>query len=128
MEIFKHWTLFGVHIYVSSIRMKRRRSVDEKLRNKNKTLRRYKNILYAEQEGCCGDCGKFAPVDGLEIHHIIGVSEAPGLMLKKRNMVLLCPSCHRERHRRDAGGTDSRGGKPRGADSSEKGGSDGELQ
>ena len=128
MEVFKQWKAFGLYFYVSSIRMKRCRSVDEKLRNKNKTLRRYKKILYAEQEGCCGDCGKFVPEDGLEIHHIIGVSEAPGLMLKKRNLVLLCPSCHAECHRRDAGVTGSRGGKPRGADSSGKGGSDGELQ
>ena len=98
MEIFKQWTLFGVHIYVSSIRMKRRRSVDEKLRNKNKTLRKYKKMLYAEQDGCCGDCGAFFTEGGLEIHHIVGVSEAPNLMLAKRNMVLLCPRCHSERH------------------------------
>lgn len=101
MEVFKQWKAFGLYFYVSSIRMKRRRSVDEKLRNKNKTLRKYKKILYAEQDGCCADCGEFVPEDGLEIHHIVGVSKAPNLMLAKRNMVLLCPACHFARHQAD---------------------------
>lgn len=98
MEVFRQWKAFGLYFYVSSIRMKRRRKIDEKLRNNNKVLRKYKKMLYAEQSGCCADCGEFFTEDGLEIHHLVGVSEAPNLMLAKRNMVLLCPHCHGKRH------------------------------
>ncbi|MBQ7181077.1 MAG: HNH endonuclease [Bacteroidaceae bacterium] len=133
MEVFRQWKAFGLYFYVSSIRMKRRRSVDEKLRNKDKTLRKCKKSLYAEQGGCCADCGEFLSMDGLEIHHLVGVSEAPNLMLAKGNMVLLCPKCHRGRHR---GGKSQEVGLPRGGSIEDKEGNekekerenDGELQ
>lgn len=99
MEVFKSFKVFGLYFYVvSSIRMKRRRSVDEKVRNRSKLLRKYKNVLYGEQDGRCGECGRWFPPDSLEIHHIIGISENPNLMLAKRNLRLLCPECHKALH------------------------------
>lgn len=106
MEVFKSFKVFGLYFYVSSIRMKRRRSIDEKLRNRNKVLRKYKRFLYGEQDGRCGECGRWFPPDGLEIHHIIGISENPGLMLAKRNLRLLCPECHKALHRKKKDGSD----------------------
>ena len=78
--------------------MKACRTAREKL-NRNKSLMvRYKRQLYRDQEGFCADCGAFFPEEALEVHHIVGVSEAPHLVNKKYNMVLLCPDCHKRRH------------------------------
>ena len=57
MEIFKSFRLFGLYFYVSSISMKRRRSIDEKLRNQRQALRKKKLLLYKAQGGCCEMCG-----------------------------------------------------------------------
>lgn len=98
MEIFKSFKLFGLYFYVSSIRMKRRRSIDEKLRNNHKALRKKKLLLYKEQGGCCAYCGGHFGTESLEIHHLVSVSENPSLALSTRNMVLLCHECHQKVH------------------------------
>ena len=100
MEIFKSFKLFGLYFYVSSIRMKRRRSIDEKLRNNHKALRKKKLLLYKAQGGCCAYCGGHFGTESLEIHHLAGVSENPGLALATSNMVLLCHECHLKVHRK----------------------------
>ena len=100
MEIFKSWKLFGLYFYVSDRRMKRRRSIDEKLRNQHKTLKKRKLLLYKEQDGCCASCGKHYGTGSLEIHHLVGVRENPGLALVAKNMVLLCHECHVRVHHR----------------------------
>ena len=103
MEIFKSFRLFGLYFYVSSIRMKRRRSIDEKLRNQRQALRKKKLLLYKAQGGCCEMCGGHFGTEALEIHHLVGVSENPGLALSTRNMVLLCHECHVKLHSKDKG-------------------------
>ena len=45
MDIYKSWKIFGIYFYVSSIRMKRRRSIDEKMSYQRKVLRK-KNCSY----------------------------------------------------------------------------------
>ena len=100
MEIFKSFKLFGLHFYVSSIRMKRRRSIDEQMRNKRRLLKKKKSLLYKVQGGCCELCGEHFGTEALEIHHLVGVSENPGMALKTNNMVLLCHRCHLEVHRK----------------------------
>lgn len=99
MEVFKSFRLFGLYFYVSSIRMKRRRTIDEKMRNHHKELRKKKLLLYKEQDGCCCNCGRHFGSEALEIHHLVGISENPGLALATSNMVLLCHECHVEVHR-----------------------------
>lgn len=44
MDVFKSFRLFGLYLYVSSIRMKRRRTIDEKMRNQRKVLLKKKNF------------------------------------------------------------------------------------
>lgn len=99
MEVFKSFRLFGLYFYVSSVRMKRRRSVDERMRNQHKKLRKKKLLLYKQQCGCCELCGRHFGTESLEIHHLIGVKENPGLALQTKNMVLLCHECHVSVHR-----------------------------
>ena len=99
MEVYKHFRLFGLYFYVSSVRMKRRRSVDERMRNHRKALQKKKFLLYKQQCGRCEMCGRHFGTESLEIHHLIGVSENPGLALSTRNMVLLCHECHVSAHR-----------------------------
>jgi len=99
MEVFKSFRLFGLYFYVSSIRMKRRRTIDEKMRNKRKLLQKKKAWLYRQQGGCCELCGRHFGTESLEIHHLVGVRENPGLALKTTNLVLLCPDCHVKVHR-----------------------------
>lgn len=100
MEVFKSFRLFGLYFYVSSIRMKRRRTIDEKMRNHHKELRKKKLLLYKEQDGCCSNCGRHFGSEALEIHHLVGISENPGLALATSNMVLLCHECHVKVHRK----------------------------
>ncbi len=94
MEVYKRFRLFGLYFYVSSVRMKRRRRKDEQMRNRRKELQRMKVILYRRQCGCCAMCGRRFVKEALEIHHLIGISEAPGLALTQRNLQLLCHDCH----------------------------------
>lgn len=98
MEVFKSFKLFGLYFYISNIRMKRRRTVDEQRRNQRNALKKRKVWLYRKQAGCCFDCGRHFPPTALEIHHIVGVSENPGLMLQMKNLVLLCHDCHQKVH------------------------------
>lgn len=100
MEVFKSFRLFGLYFYVSSIRMKRRRTIDEKMRNHHKELRKKKLLLYKVQDGCCSNCGRHFGSEALEIHHLVGISENPGLALATSNMVLLCHECHVKVHRK----------------------------
>lgn len=99
MEVFKHWKLFGLYFYVSSVRMRRRRSVDEKVRNGRKELQRKKRYLYVKNGGCCDVCGKRLPLDGLELHHVVPLSENPSLAFSTKNLLLLCHGCHLQEHR-----------------------------
>lgn len=100
MEVFKKFKLFGLYFYVSSVRMKRRRSKDEKMRNQRNVLQKKKRLLYKLQDGCCEQCGKPFVPEALEIHHIVSISENPGMALQTRNLMLLCHDCHVEVHRK----------------------------
>lgn len=99
MEIYKSSRLFGLYFYVSSVRMKRRRSKDEQMRNQRKVLQRNKRLLYQQQEGCCAVCGRHLAPEALEIHHVVPVSVNPGMALQAKNLVLLCHECHVAVHR-----------------------------
>lgn len=96
MEGFKKFKLFGLYFYVSSIRMRPRRNIDEKMRNQRKVLQRMKPGLYKEQGGICPICGKHFEEYAMEMHHKIGVSDSPNLAMVRKNLVLLCHNCHVE--------------------------------
>lgn len=100
-DFCKHFKIGRVHVYVSSGRMKRRRSVDEKMRNQRKILQRKKKLLYSLQDGKCPMCDRHLAPEALEIHHVVGVSDAPGLSLKTSNLVLLCHACHVKVHQEE---------------------------
>lgn len=100
MEIFKSFKLFGLYFYISNVRMKRRRTIDEQLRNRRNALLRKKRFLYQLRGGCCELCGKHFVQEALEIHHLVPVSQNPGLALQTKNLVLLCHDCHLEVHRK----------------------------
>ena len=97
-EIFKHFELFGLHFYVSSRRMKRTMRRDEKLKRHRAELARKKRLLYGMQGGRCELCGAHFGPNELEIHHIVGVAENPGLALQTKNLTLLCHGCHLKVH------------------------------
>lgn len=51
------------------------------------------------ERGCrCEMCGR--PFDGFrgEMHHVLPVQHFPHLVAERRNVLLLCGSCHREIH------------------------------
>ena len=99
MEICKRFRLFGLYFYVSSIRMKKRRTADERMRNLHNLLRKRKKVLYKTQNGCCACCNKPFIIEALEIHHIVGISENPGLATNIKNLQLLCHECHVRLHK-----------------------------
>jgi 5-methylcytosine-specific restriction endonuclease McrA len=99
MEGFKKFKLFGLYFYVSSIRMRPRRTIDEKMRNQRKILKGMRPSLYKDQNGCCPMCGRHLEEYAMELHHKIGVSESPHLALNRKNLVLLCHNCHVEIHK-----------------------------
>lgn len=99
MEIYKAFKVFGLYFYVSSIRMKKRRTADERMRNMHNILRKKKKMLYKTQNGCCACCGKRFIPEALEIHHIVGINENPGLATNIKNLQLLCHECHVRLHK-----------------------------
>ncbi|MBQ7664110.1 MAG: HNH endonuclease [Bacteroidaceae bacterium] len=48
--------------------------------------------------GCCELCGKHFVQEALEIHHLVPVSQNPGLALQTKNLILLCHDCHVKVH------------------------------
>ncbi|QFQ11559.1 HNH endonuclease [Pseudoprevotella muciniphila] len=98
MEIFKSFKLFGLYFYISNVRMKRRRTIDEQMRNRRNALLRKKRFLYQLRGGCCELCGKHFALEALEIHHLVPVSQNPGLALQTKNLILLCHDCHVKVH------------------------------
>jgi 5-methylcytosine-specific restriction endonuclease McrA len=78
--------------------MKQELTIDEALRGGHRKLRRKKPALYRRQGGRCGVCGREVAKDELEIHHVVGVSAAPELAFSRKNLLLVCPECHRGLH------------------------------
>lgn len=91
--------IFGLYIYVSKYRLKRRDKLDDKRRNKRHTLNRAKKRIYQKTGGVCSCCGETFPIDALSIHHIIPVSVKPKLIVKENNLKLMCEACHVEFHK-----------------------------
>ena len=55
---------------------------------------------YRAENPLCEDCyenGLTTPCT--EVHHIVPIAQDPSLRLKISNLVALCHSCHRARHR-----------------------------
>ena len=104
MDFCKSFNIGPIHIYVSTVRMKRRGKRDDIYRNNKKKLMRIKHQMWRMSGGCCMECGRKFDEDELEIHHIIPVSKRPELILSVSNMHLVCPACHNKLHGRPMGG------------------------
>ena len=61
-------------------------------------LRDIKEKLYNKCEGVCPHCGQHHDISFMEIHHVLPWARFPELRGTKRNMMLLCHSCHKEVH------------------------------
>ena len=57
-----------------------------------------KRAIYNEHEGCCPICGKHYEFDKMEAHHVLPWFKFPELREDKRNLEVLCVSCHKELH------------------------------
>lgn len=57
-----------------------------------------KPSLYHEQQGCCALCGKPMLQRSLQIHHVLPIERSPELGSVRKNLLLVCPDCHRELH------------------------------
>ena len=91
--------IFGIYIYVSKYRLKRRDKLDDKRRNKRHILNRVKKRIYKKTGGVCSCCGETFPIDELKIHHVIPVAVKPKLIAKESNLKLMCEDCHVEFHK-----------------------------
>ena len=84
--------------YVSDRRMRMPKSENKIWRERRfQFLRR---VIYNDRGAHCEECGKYLPIDGYEVHHLIPVSKRPDLMCSLKNLQLLCPECHSEAHKR----------------------------
>lgn len=105
MEIFKHFKICGLHVYVSNFMMKRRNGgLQQSVRDRNrKRVAKIRKVLWRASGGCCEECGASVPFDETEIHHIIPISENPSLAVSMRNMRVVCKSCHARLHEKKGG-------------------------
>ena len=95
----KRVRLFGINIYFSNVRLKRRPRRDLCTSSMQvQILQKNKDKLYERQGGKCDACGISLPKEQLELHHILPVSRFPELKLSIRNGVMLCRHCHNEIH------------------------------
>lgn len=99
----RHWKygfrLFGkYYIYFSNIRLKKRY---QQMRPTVTTTKNYGDIkskIYKRQRGICPQCGQPFDYEHMEAHHLLPVSRFPELAIKRKNIVMLCPRCHKEIH------------------------------
>ena len=65
--------IFGLNIYFTTLRLRRRQSRDEwnpgKLSKKPSCVT--KRLLYADTCGCCQYCGKQFPYKNIQLHHVL---------------------------------------------------------
>ena len=96
----KRWRLFGINIYISNVRLKKR-PIRDLLRNDfvKDHLKEKKQKLYTIQEGKCPHCGQVFEIEKMELHHILPLSRFPQFGQAIKNMILLCHHCHVELHR-----------------------------
>ena len=95
----KKWRLFGLYLYISNVRMKKRPKRDLLYTGHvEKHLIENKHKLYERQGGCCPHCGQPFEYEQLELHHVLPLSRFPELGQSIRNGIMLCHRCHKEVH------------------------------
>ena len=99
MDFTKRFSFFGIYVYVSSHRLKRRGERDAYYRKHRKRLLRLKRKVYRKSGGVCSGCGGRFSIDALEVHHIIPLRERSDLLLCRENVALLCHACHLRVHK-----------------------------
>ena len=91
MVWIKRFRLLGLHFAVSNGRIKKRIDRPEPYRASE-----LKKRLSSEQGWKCKLCG--CRCDKLEMHHVLPWARFPEMRWQPDNIVMLCPSCHREIH------------------------------
>lgn len=99
MDFCKNINLWGIHIYVSSFKMKRVKDRQTLFYRRQKKLTRIKHDIFKQNGGRCEECGRPFHEDRLQVHHIVPVSERPELYSASSNIQLVCPECHARLHR-----------------------------
>lgn len=99
-NFFRHFCIFGLNIYLTTGRMRRRQSRDvfEPGRLSQKKSCVTKRILYAETFGRCQCCGREFEYKRLELHHVLAWWRFPEYDGDIRNSRLLCHECHKAIH------------------------------
>lgn len=87
--------IFGLHIYISSKRMRQRQDRDFRGSKKWWTIHYIKPFIEQTRNHCM-ICGKYD--DHCGIHHVLPVCAYPELERCKENMLWICPECHRTIH------------------------------
>ena len=90
--------VFGLTIAISNGRIKRRevRYVDNKDKKAYNNMRR---TLHDQQGGRCAICGKpFTTYHDMVAHHVLPFARFVEWRNDIRNIVLLCPRCHKDLH------------------------------
>ena len=95
---------FGIYIYITRYRMKRRDKLDDVRRNNRGKINRANKRIYKNNGCVCSVCGNHFPLNKLQAHHIKSVSEYPRLIAKQSNILLVCDKCHLgiHTHRKEA--------------------------
>lgn len=92
--------LFGCTVYITDkdckLRKRQKRDVGFQTKKERKEyFLKHKWPVIQNRGGRCEMCGSN---EHLTIHHILPVGKFPEYMDEERNMVAVCPKCHREIH------------------------------
>ena len=85
-------------LYISFSNIKMRECCDQRYFEDRHKMKDLKRAIYNEHEGICPICGKHYEFDQVEAHHVLPWFKFPELREDKRNLEVLCVSCHKELH------------------------------
>ena len=99
-RFYHHIRIFGLNIYLTTLRMRRRQSrdVSEFGQLSQKKCCVTKRQLYADTFGRCQCCGRQFPYSKIQLHHVLPWWKYPEYDGDIRNSRLLCNDCHRAIH------------------------------
>ena len=88
-----------LYITFSSCRVKKREgSGYDRSAKLAYNMRDIKGQMYDKQQGVCPHCGQKYEMRTMELHHILPWGRFPDLRTTRRNLLLLCHTCHKEIH------------------------------
>jgi 5-methylcytosine-specific restriction endonuclease McrA len=98
-EVMIRLKVFGMNLYMTKCRMRRRQERDNGSKEFRKMKYKYFKLpLIRERGGKCELCG-CDDITKLQIHHILPYCYYPNLEYSKINMMIVCEDCHRMIHK-----------------------------